>query len=86
MEDVEYYVEDVGCMDNEYLVCVCEVVIKVGVMVLNIFDIMGYCFLEEYGVKICFFRENVKGIDKVILLIYCYNDLGLVMVNLIVGI
>lgn len=86
VEDVEFYVEDVGCIDNEYFVCVLEVVIKVGAIIFNILDIIGYCFLEEYGVKICYLCENVEGIEKVIFFIYCYNDLGLAIVNFIVGV
>lgn len=86
VEDVEFYAEDAGRTDNEYLARVCEAVIKAGATVLNIPDTTGYCLPEEYGAKIRFLRENVKGIDKVILSTHCHNDLGLATANSIAGI
>lgn len=86
VEDVEYYAEDAGRTDNEYLARVCEAVIKAGATVLNIPDTTGYCLPEEYGAKIRFLRENVKGIDKVTLSTHCHNDLGLATANSIAGI
>ena len=43
VEDVEFYAEDAGRTDNEYLARVCEAVIKAGATVLNIPDTTGYC-------------------------------------------
>ncbi|MFT5791126.1 MAG: 2-isopropylmalate synthase, partial [Saprospiraceae bacterium] len=77
VEDVEFYAEDAGRTDNEYLARVCEHVIKAGATVLNIPDTTGYCLPEEYGQKIKYLKENVKGIDNVILSCHCHNDLGL---------
>ena len=86
VEDVEYYAEDAGRTDNEYLARVCEAVIKAGATVLNIPDTTGYCLPEEYGAKIRYLKENVKGIDKVVLSTHCHNDLGLATANSIAGI
>jgi 2-isopropylmalate synthase len=86
VEDVEFYAEDAGRTENEYLARVCEAAIKAGATVLNIPDTTGYCLPEEYGAKISFLRENVKGIDKVILSTHCHNDLGLATANSIAGI
>ena len=86
VEDVEFYAEDAGRTDNEYLAKVCEEVIKAGATVLNIPDTTGYCLPEEYGKKIKFLRENVKGIDNVIISCHCHNDLGLATANAIAGI
>ncbi len=86
VEDIEFYAEDAGRTDNEYLARVCEAVIKAGATVLNIPDTTGYCLPEEYGAKIKFLKENVKGIDKVILSTHCHNDLGLATANAIAGI
>jgi len=66
VEDVEFYAEDAGRTDNEYLARVCEAVIKAGATVLNIPDTTGYCLPEEYGAKIKYLKENVRGIDPVI--------------------
>lgn len=85
VEDVEFYAEDAGRTDNEYLARVCEAVIKAGATVLNIPDTTGYCLPEEYGQKIKYLRENVKGIEKAVLSCHCHNDLGLATANSISG-
>ena len=86
VEDVEFYAEDAGRTDNEYLARVCEEVIKAGATVLNIPDTTGYCLPEEYGAKIKYLRENVKGIENVILSCHCHNDLGMATANSIAGV
>ena len=86
VEDVEFYAEDAGRTDNEYLAKVCEAVIKAGAPVLNIPDTTGYCLPQEYGAKIKYLKENVKGIDKAIISCHCHNDLGLATANSIEGI
>ncbi|CEJ69434.1 2-isopropylmalate synthase [Chryseobacterium oranimense G311] len=85
VKDVEFYAEDAGRTDNEYLAKVCEEVIKAGATVLNIPDTTGYCLPEEYGQKIKYLKENVKGIEKAILSCHCHNDLGLATANSIAG-
>ncbi|GAA3596645.1 2-isopropylmalate synthase [Flavivirga amylovorans] len=86
VEDVEFYAEDAGRTDNEYLARVCEAVIKAGATVLNIPDTTGYCLPHEYGAKIKYLKENVKGIDNAILSCHCHNDLGLATANSIEGV
>ena len=85
VEDVEFYAEDAGRTDNEFLARVCEEVIKSGATVLNIPDTTGYCLPEEYGAKIKYLKENVKGIENVILSCHCHNDLGMATANSISG-
>lgn len=85
VEDVEFYAEDAGRTENEFLAKVCEEVIKAGATVLNIPDTTGYCLPQEYGAKIKFLKENVKDIDKAILSCHCHNDLGLATANSIEG-
>ena len=86
VEDVEFYAEDAGRTDNEYLARVCEVAIKAGATVLNIPDTTGYCLPSEYGAKIKYLKDNVKGIEKAILSCHCHNDLGLATANSIEGV
>ena len=86
VEDIEFYAEDAGRTDNEYLARVCEAVIKAGATVLNIPDTTGYCLPEEYGAKIKYLKENVTGIDKATLSCHCHNDLGLATANSISGV
>lgn len=86
VEDIEFYAEDAGRTDNEFLAKVCEEVIKAGATVLNIPDTTGYCLPEEYGAKMTYLKENVKGIDNVVLSCHCHNDLGLATANSIAGV
>jgi len=86
VEDVEFYAEDAGRTENDFLARVCEEVIKSGATVLNIPDTTGYCLPEEYGAKIKYLKENVKGIENVILSCHCHNDLGMATANSISGV
>lgn len=81
VEDVEFYAEDAGRTDQEYLARVLEAVIKAGATVLNIPDTTGFCLPDMYGEKIKYLKENVAGIDKAILSTHCHNDLGLAVAN-----
>jgi 2-isopropylmalate synthase len=85
VEDVEFYAEDAGRTDNEFLARVCERVIAAGATVLNIPDTTGYCLPEDYGAKIAYLKANVKGIEKATLSCHCHNDLGLATANAISG-
>jgi len=86
VEDIEFYAEDAGRTDNEYLARVCEAVIKAGATVLNIPDTTGYCLPDEYGAKIKYLMDNVKGIENVIVSAHCHNDLGLATANAIAAV
>lgn len=86
VEDVEFYAEDAGRTDNDFLARVCEEVIKSGATVINIPDTTGYCLPHEYGEKIKYLKENVKGIENVIISCHCHNDLGMATANSISGV
>ena len=86
IEDIEFYAEDAGRTENSFLAKVCEEVIKSGATVLNIPDTTGYCLPSEYGEKIKYLIENVKGIDNVTISCHCHNDLGLATANSIYGV
>ena len=85
-DDVEFYAEDAGRTDNEYLAQVVEAVITAGATVINIPDTTGYCLPSEYGAKIKYLMEHVDNIDKAILSTHCHNDLGLATANTIAGV
>lgn len=86
VEDVEFYAEDAGRTENEYLARVIEAVIKAGATVVNIPDTTGYCLPEDFGKKILFLKENVKNIHKAIISTHCHNDLGMATANTISGV
>ena len=86
VEDVEFYAEDAGRTNNEFLAKICQAVIKAGATVLNIPDTTGYCLPDEYGSKIKYLKENVKGIHNAIISCHCHNDLGLATANSIAGV
>ncbi len=86
VEDVEFYAEDAGRTDNEYLARVVEAVIKAGATVVNIPDTTGYCLPQEYFEKIKYLKEHVDGVDKAILSTHCHNDLGMATANTLNGV
>ncbi len=86
VEDVEFYAEDAGRTDNEYLARVVEAVIKAGATVVNIPDTTGYCLPDQYGAKIKYLIENVDGVHKAVLSTHCHNDLGMATANTIQGV
>ena len=86
VDDVEFYAEDAGRTDNDFLATVCEKVIDAGATVLNIPDTTGYCLPYEYGEKISFLINNVKNLDKATISCHCHNDLGLATANSIEGV
>ena len=83
VEDVQFYAEDAGRTDNEYLARVVEAVIKAGATVINIPDTTGYCLPAEFGAKIKYLIDHVDGIDKVTIATHCHNDLGMATANTI---
>ena len=85
-DDVEFYAEDAGRTDNEYLAKVIEAVIKAGATTVNIPDTTGYCLPHQYGEKIAYLVNNVPNIDKAIISCHCHNDLGLATANSIEGV
>ena len=85
VEDVEFYAEDAGRADNEFLARVIQAVVDAGATVLNIPDTTGYCLPQEYGAKIAYLRDNVNGIHRCTLSTHCHNDLGLATANSIAG-
>lgn len=85
-DDVEFYAEDAGRTDNEYLARVVEAVIKAGATTVNIPDTTGYCLPQQYGDKMAYLINNVPNIDKAILSCHCHNDLGLATANSIAGV
>lgn len=86
VDDVEFYAEDAGRTDNEYLARVIEAVINAGATVVNIPDTTGYCLPNQYGDKIAYLVNNVPNIDKAIISCHCHNDLGLATANSIAGV
>ena len=86
VEDVEFYAEDAGRTENEYLARVVEAVIKAGATVINIPDTTGYCLPAEFGAKIKYLIDHVDGIDRVTIATHCHNDLGMATANTVQGI
>lgn len=84
-DDVEFYAEDAGRTENEYLARVVEAVIKAGATTVNIPDTTGYCLPTQYGEKIAYLINHVPNVDKAVLSCHCHNDLGLATANSIYG-
>ena len=85
VDDVEFYAEDAGRADKEFLAKMVEEIIKAGATVVNIPDTTGYCLPQDFGGKIKYLFENVKNIHKAIISVHCHNDLGMATANTISG-
>jgi 2-isopropylmalate synthase len=84
-DDVEFYAEDAGRTDNDYLARIVEAVIAAGATTVNIPDTTGYCLPEQYGSKIEYLMNNVPNIGKAVISCHCHNDLGLATANSVTG-
>jgi 2-isopropylmalate synthase len=85
VEDIEFYAEDAGRADVQFLAQMVEAVIAAGATVVNIPDTNGYCLPDQYGSKIKYLKDNVQNIDKAIISVHCHNDLGLATANSVAG-
>jgi 2-isopropylmalate synthase len=85
VEDVQYYPEDAGRAEPEYLYRVLEAVIEAGATVLNIPDTTGYATPEEWSALICGIVDNVPNIDRATIAVHCHNDLGMATANTLAG-
>ena len=81
VEDVEFYCEDAGRADIEFLAKMVEAVIAAGATVVNIPDTTGYMLPWQFGERINYLINNVKNIDKATISAHCHNDLGLATAN-----
>ncbi len=79
--DVEYFTEDSGRADPDYLYRVIEAVIKAGATVINVPDTTGYMSPDEYGALIAGIMNKVPGIENVTVSAHCHNDLGMATAN-----
>ncbi len=77
VEDVQFYAEDAGRSDYDFLVRVIQAVVDAGATVVNIPDTTGYSLPEEFGRRIKYLVEGVSGIENVKIAVHCHNDLGM---------
>ncbi len=85
VEDVEFYAEDAGRADLDFLCQLVEAVIAAGATVVNIPDSTGYCLPHQYGAKIKYVFDHVPNVHKATISVHCHNDLGLATANSIEG-
>ena len=86
VDDVEFYAEDSGRADLEFLARLTEQVIKAGATVVNLPDTTGYVLPNEMFSRISYLMNNVPNIDKAIISMHNHNDLGMATANTIAGI
>jgi 2-isopropylmalate synthase len=86
VEDVEFYAEDAGRSDIEFLARLTEAVIKAGARTINLPDTTGYLMPHQMYERIDYLMNNVPNIDKAILSMHNHNDLGMATANTIAGI
>ena len=86
VEDVEYFLEDSGRADKDYLCRVIEAVIDAGATVINIPDTTGYTTPDEYGALIGYVMNRVPNINRAVVSVHCHNDLGMATANSLAGV
>jgi 2-isopropylmalate synthase len=86
VDDVEFYAEDAGRADPEYLFEMIRLAIEAGATVVNIPDTTGYAMPEQYGRLIRSLTENVPNIGRAAISVHCHNDLGLAVANTLAGV
>ncbi len=80
-ESVEFSAEDAVRSDRGFLVDIVEAVIAAGATTVNIPDTVGYAIPSEFGSLIRHLKDNVEGINKIVISVHCHNDLGLAVAN-----
>lgn len=85
VDDVEFYAEDAGRADQDYLFAMIQAVIEAGATVVNIPDTTGFTLPDQYGALIKSLTESVPNINQAIISVHCHNDLGLAVANTISG-
>ncbi|MFN8140282.1 MAG: 2-isopropylmalate synthase [Fimbriimonadales bacterium] len=86
VDDVEYFMEDSGRADRDYVYQVVEAVIAAGATVVNVPDTTGYTYPTEYGSLIEGIINNVPNSDKATFSCHCHNDLGMATANTLAGV
>lgn len=86
VEDVEFYAEDAGRADIEFLARLTEAVIKAGATVVNLPDTTGYLLPNQTYDRVSYLMNNVPNVDRAILSMHNHNDLGMATANTIAGV
>lgn len=85
-DDVEFYAEDSGRANRDFLYEILTAVIEAGAIVLNIPDTTGYAIPEQFGALISQIRDNVPNIERAMISVHCHNDLGMAVANTLAGV
>jgi len=85
-DDIEYFMEDSGRADLDYVYKVVEEVIKAGATTINVPDTTGFTYPNEYYHLIQGIIDNVPNSDKAVFSCHCHNDLGMATANTLAGV
>lgn len=85
-DNVEWSAMDATRTDPAFLAQAVALAIQCGATTVNIPDTVGYATPKDYGALIAYLKQNVEGIDKVIISTHCQNDLGLATANSLAGV
>ncbi|GAA0882758.1 hypothetical protein GCM10009120_13550 [Sphingobacterium siyangense subsp. cladoniae] len=84
-DEVQFFAEDAGRADNDFLVQMTNTVVEAGAKVVNLPDTNGFCTPFEYFEKIAYVNQNRREKENAILSVHCHNDLGMATANSIAG-
>ena len=77
MDDVQFYAEDAGRADREFLLRAVQTAVDAGATVIDLADTTGYCLPDEWAATVRAVAEGVRGIDAVTLAVHAHDDLGM---------
>ena len=85
-DDIEYFMEDSGRAEPEYVYRVAEAVIAAGATTINVPDTTGYATPGEYQALIAGIIANVPNSDQAVFSCHCHDDLGMATANTLGGV
>ncbi len=86
VDDVEFYAEDAGRADQDFLIRVIQAAVDAGATVVNIPDTTGYNLPDDFGARIKSLSDNVRGIENVTISVHTHNDLGMATALALAGV
>jgi 2-isopropylmalate synthase len=83
-DDVEFAAEDATRSDLNYLMDVCQAVVKAGAQTIELPDTVGYATPYDYFEMIAALVNCLP--EEVVVSTHCHNDLGLAVANTLAGV
>ncbi len=81
-ENVDFALEDTTRTEHDFILEICEVIIKEGVRFVTLCDTVGFALPWEFGQLVADVRREFPGVR---ISAHCHDDLGLAVANALAG-